>query len=340
MDHSGSFRAPQDVGFCAGVAPRWTPNPAAAQVSAHSVVTLTGALLSRHRGSPSCSHEGVASTACRPPRSPLGAVGFREDPPPRSGRAPSPRPVECLATQMTSPDQLRALAESELGPESAAILADWEYASAFDAARAGGADEQDALLQIAFEVSKRHREVQGEFLSYFRGLLYGLSSPGAQAALERVPKKGETDLMQSIVGDLLPGFESLYFNSRAQFLALIQQRLRWKRLDRMKSLGPVPHSLTGDTDELSLAEDPGETPSTPLNAVIQTESEALISRAIQTLEDADRRLIRAMIDGEARVELASELDVSSDALRQRLHRARVAFKKALEDARGPGEARS
>ncbi len=340
MGLSWRSKAPQNVGSSAGGAPRWTPPPAAAQVSEHSVVTLTAPLLFRSQGARSCAQEGSARTTCLPPRSPLWAVGFREDPPPRSGRAPSPRPAECLATQMTSPDQLRALAQRELGPESAALLADWEYASAFDAARAGGADELDALLQIAFEVSKRDREIQGEFLSYFWGLLYGLATPGVQATQERMPQKGETDLMQSIVGDLLPGFESLYFNSRAQFLSLIQQRLRWKRLDRMKSLGPVPHSLPGELDELSLAGDPGETPTTPLNELIQTESEALISRAILSLAGGDRRLIRAMIDGEARVDLTSELGVTSDALRQRLHRARAAFEKALQSARGPGEARS
>ena len=235
---------------------------------------------------------------------------------------------------MTSPEQLRALAQAELGPESASVLEDWEFASAFDAARAAGSDELDALLQVAFEVSKKNRAVQGEFLSFFRGLLFGLSGPGAQGPAKRRSEKGETDLMQSVVGDLLPGFESLYFNSRAQFLSLIQQRLRWKRLDRMKSLGPVPHT---QLDQLALdAEGEGQL-STPLTELIRSEGEAKIATAIQRLSESDKRLIRAEIEGVPRSLLTEELGIRPEALRQRLRRARVAFQKALQRGKGtPG----
>ena len=236
---------------------------------------------------------------------------------------------------MTHPDQLRALAQAELGPESASVLEDWEYASAFDAARAAGADELDALLQVAFEVSKRNRAVQGEFLSFFRGLLFGLSTPGAQGPAEKHPEKGETDLMQSVVGDLLPGFESLYFNSRAQFLSLIQQRLRWKRLDRMKSLGPVPHFHLGELDQLALDTEGEGQLSTPLTELIQSEGEAKIAAALHRLSAPDGELIRAVIDGVPRDLMTKELGISPEALRQRLRRARVSFQKALEGGKGP-----
>ena len=235
---------------------------------------------------------------------------------------------------MTHPDQLRALAQAELGPESASVLEGWEFAAAFDAARAAGADELDALLQVAFEVSKRNRAVQGEFLSYFRGLLFGLSTPRAQGPAERRPEKGETDLMQSVVGDLLPGFKSLYFNSRAQFLSLIQQRLRWKRLDRLQSLGPVPHLQLEERDHLAIdAEGEGQL-STPLTELIHSEGEAKIAAALHRLSAPDRNLIRAVIDGVPRDLITQELNISPEALRQRLRRARVAFQKALEGAGG------
>lgn len=237
---------------------------------------------------------------------------------------------------MTHPDQLRALALRMLGPESAAAVADWEYASTFDALRAEGADEADALLHIAFEVCKRNRAVQGEFLSYFRALLFGLATPTGSRVAKGGKDGGETDLMQSVVGDLLPGFESLYFNSRAQFLSLLHQRLRWKRLDRLKSLGPVPHSLSGELEELSLHAGPNSSSWTPLNELIQTESEAHIAKAIRSLSAPDRRLTRAMIDGEPRVALAEELGITPEALRQRLRRARLAFESALRRGPEPG----
>lgn len=335
MDRSrDSERSPAGA-QAAPLAPSGPGAPGSPELYLGIGVTLGAQELLGLGGASSCQNEGPVSTVRLPPRSPSGAVGFREDPLPSPGRAPCHLAGDALHPQMTDPDQLRALAQAELGPESASVLEDWELASAFDAARAAGADELDALLQVAFEVSKRNRAVQGEFLSFFRGLLFGLSTPGAQGPAERRPEMGETDLMQSVVGDLLPAFESLYFNSRAQFLSLIQQRLRWKRLDRMKSLGPVPHPPLGELDQLSLdAEGEGQL-STPLTELIQSESEAKIAAAIHRLPDADKRLIRAMIDGESRSLLTEELGLRPEALRQRLRRARVVFQKALQGERGP-----
>lgn len=280
---------------------------------------------------------GRASAAGLPPRSPQGPAGFREDPLPALGRAPSPLLEGGTRRPMTTPDQLRDLALQLLGPGTAAALADWEYASNYDALRSTGTAAEDALLSLAFTVSKRDRAVQGEFLSYFKGLLFGQTSTDIGEGPSAKPSRGgDTDLMQSVVGDLLPGFHSLYFNSKAQFLSLLQQRLRWKRLDRLKTLGPVPHSLPGELDQLALETDAGDGPSTPLTELIQYESEARIVRTIRALPDGDSRLIRAMIDGEPRGALIEELGVSPEALRQRLRRARLAFEKALKA--GPPDA--
>lgn len=331
-----SERAPAGA-LPAPLAPSTGNAPGALGVYLGIGVTPLGQRVFEPGGSSSCQKDGSVSTVCLPPRSPSGAAGFREDPLLYPGRAPSGFADDAPHPQMTHPDQLRALAQAELGPESASALEDWEFASAFDAARAAGADELDALLQVAFEVSKKNRAVQGEFLSFFRGLLFGLSTPSAQAPAERRPEKGETDLMQSVVGDLLPGFESLYFNSRAQFLSLIQQRLRWKRLDRMKSLGPVPHSHLGELDQLALDTEGEGQLSTPLTELIQSEGEAKIAAALHRLSAPDGKLIRAVIDGVPRDLMTKELGISPEALRQRLRRARVAFQKALQRGKGtPG----
>ncbi len=240
---------------------------------------------------------------------------------------------------MTPPDELRRLAAHLLGPASAEVLADWEYSSTFDSLVGGRMDQEDAVLALAFEIGKSNRAVQGEFLSYFKDLLMG--GPGAPDGSPRGASAefGKTDLMQSVVGDLLPGFGSLYFNSRAQFLSLIQQRLRWKRLDRLKSMGPTPSHAHDELDQIAMDADSDGQASTPLTALLRSESEAILARALRSLSDADRRIIRAAVDGDSRSALAIELGITNEALRQRLRRARTAFEhqlKRLKEERSDG----
>ncbi len=230
---------------------------------------------------------------------------------------------------MTPPDELRRLADHLLGPAIAEALADWEYCSTYDALVGGGMDGEDAVLAIAFEVGKSNRAVQGEFLSYFKDLLMG--GPGAPVGSPTGTSAefGKTDLMQSVVGDLLPGYNSLYFNSRAQFLSLFQQRLRWKRLDRLKSMGPTSSNSSDQLNQVAMAAGPDGQASTPLTKLLQGESESFLALAIGSLSEADKRLIRAVVDGESRSALAEELGITNEALRQRLRRARAGLEQQL-----------
>ena len=230
---------------------------------------------------------------------------------------------------MTPPDELRRLATRLLGPASSEALADWEYCYTFGSFVGGGMDGDDAVLALAFEVGKSNRAVQGEFLSYFKDLLMGAPGAPVISPTGTSSELAKTDLMQSVVGDLLPGYHSLYFNSRAQFLSLFQQRLRWKRLDRLKSMGPISSNANEELDQAATVAGPDGHASTPLTKLLQGESESFLALAIGSLSDADRRLIRAVVDGESRSALAEELGITNEALRQRLRRARAALEQQL-----------
>lgn len=227
-------------------------------------------------------------------------------------------------------ETLSRLASELLGPETVRALAGPEAEETFDMLRSAppvgrGVDPTDAMLSLAFDAARTNRQVQGEFLAFFRGLLFG---PGAEG-LESSPDLDHTDLMQSVVGDLLPDFHALYFESRGQFLSLMRLRLRWKRLDRIRGQRPsavAPDELARLEDEYERwTEDHG-----PLSRLISSESEARITLALASLEDHHRQLLRAVMDGRDRVTLAEELGITLDSLRQRIHRARLALEAELE----------
>ncbi|MGD2017672.1 MAG: hypothetical protein PVJ89_06145 [Planctomycetota bacterium] len=230
---------------------------------------------------------------------------------------------------MTRPEELAALAHEALGPAAARALGTAGAAAEFDRAlRETDAEPTDALLQLAFRAGRVDRAVQGEFLAYFKQLLFGESGGPASGQTAGVDLE-ETDLLQSVVGDLLPSYDQLYFSTRPQFLSFIQKRLKWKRLDRLKTLRDTsvdPAELARLEQDISADQDER----TPLTHLVRTEAEAVVSAAIQALDPGDRRLIRALLDGEDRGALQAELQVSPDALRQRFRRARVALEEELK----------
>lgn len=227
-------------------------------------------------------------------------------------------------------ESLSRLASELLGPETAAALAGPEEEEAFDLLRSAppvgrGLDPTDALLSLAFDAARTNRQVQGEFLAFFKGLLFG---PGA-GNLESSPDLDHTDLMQSVVGDLLPDFHTLYFESRGQFLSLMRLRLRWKKLDRLR--GQRPSAVS--PEELARLEEAYERWTEdhgPLSRLIASESEARISRALAGLAENHRELLRAVMDGRDRAKLAEEQGVTLENLRQRIHRARLALEAKLK----------
>ena len=227
-------------------------------------------------------------------------------------------------------ETLSRLASELLGPETVRALAGPEAEEAFDLLRSAppvgrGVDPTDALLSLAFDAARTDRRVQGEFLAFFRGLLFG---PGADG-LESSPDLDHTDLMQSVLGDLLPDFHVLYFESRGQFLSLMRLRLRWKKLDRLRGQRPstvAPEELTRLEEEYDRwTEDHG-----PLSRLISSESEARITMALASLDEHHRELLRAVMDGRDRALLAEEQGITLDSLRQRIHRARLALEAQLQ----------
>ena len=191
-----------------------------------------------------------------------------------------------------------------------------------DPPRAGEPDPAGAARSAISDAVSRSDASVGTS-SIAPGTAVGRTTAGAPLrALER------TDLLQSVIGDLLPAFDELYFESRPQFLSLLRKRLKWKELDRLKR--ERPEAVTHEellALEASLRDD--HRVAEPLSALLRTEDEARVIAALHGLNESDRRLLRAELEGEDRAALAQELGVSLETLRQRIRRARVALMTAM-----------
>ncbi|MBI2379038.1 MAG: RNA polymerase sigma factor [Deltaproteobacteria bacterium] len=75
----------------------------------------------------------------------------------------------------------------------------------------------------------------------------------------------------------------------------------------------------------------GQGPDRPDEALRRTEMQAQLNNAFESLAESDRQLVMMIyIDELPRPKAAEKLDISYDALRQRLHRAREVMKESLE----------
>lgn len=224
--------------------------------------------------------------------------------------------------------RLTELARRHLGPVSAERLAGPEPQAAFEEALRGGKDELDALLSIAYPLALRDREVAGEFLGHFLKTLLGNGRNHLSTRLRST--YGAEDLVQSVVGDLLPRLGELEFGTRGEFLSLLLMRLNWKAGRRGRA--PQPELDPTALEEALPEQVPGreEEVLTPLSALAAEENEGLVVLAIHRLCLEDQQLIRWSMEGRTREWMARELGLSRPTLRKRLERARRRLRRELD----------
>ena len=221
------------------------------------------------------------------------------------------------------------LAGQYLGPFAARALGDPAMRRAYEEALARGCDELDSVLFATHAAATRDQAVAGEFLAYFAGLLF--ERKGVRPDLRGRRHFDQEDLLQSVIGDVFPRLDQLEFRSRGEFLALLTMRFGWKRQDKLRQ----PQGRTLDTTDLDSAEilyDPrwAREPFTPLTEMAHEEEEARLVLALRQLDADQQSLIRMTIEGRSREAMAQELDVSAEALRKRIERARTALRFEME----------
>jgi len=247
--------------------------------------------------------------------------------------------------QLAELPDLISLARSELGPATAAWLEEPENSERLLGLLEDDCSPEDAVFRTAFEGAAGDSTLRGEFLDHFSRILFRSRSGGLTGQLGALYE--DQDLVQSVLGDLLPRLADLEYRTKAQFTSYLVQKLTWKQKDklrrhsclrrderRVRSLDPAAEhgeALTGS----DLGTDDGA-PS-PLSNMVRSESEHAIVCALNDCDADASWLLRRVLAGEPLGRaLADELGCSTDALRKRLERARRQFETHLRSHRGQG----
>ncbi|TAH35038.1 MAG: sigma-70 family RNA polymerase sigma factor [Planctomycetota bacterium] len=211
----------------------------------------------------------------------------------------------------------RSFARDHLGPASERLLESAVHQEAVHLRRQSGGEVADAVLAEVFAAAGQDRSLADEFLAFFLDGLMRLGHEALRPGLRRYLDTG--DLVQSVLGDLWPDIAALHFESRAQFLALLAQRLRWKAADRERGLQAgrrrEDRRLPVD-EERTPASDP--TPSSELDSREDRERLAL---ALTRLPERDRELLRAHLRGDGLERLCGQFHLDREAVRKALQRA-------------------
>ncbi|MEW6074049.1 MAG: sigma-70 family RNA polymerase sigma factor [Planctomycetota bacterium] len=216
----------------------------------------------------------------------------------------------------------RTYAQDSLGPRAADALDRPAFRAEVGARLDRGLALEDALLGALFGLARIDQAVAGEFFAHFLSIVLRLRAPeeGLAPRLRRLADPD--DLVQSVLGDLWPELDSLYFETRAQFLSLLADRVRWKASDHSRALLRQRRRedlrLADAPEELSLAS--GE--SSPVTKVSRAETAERMAIALGRLPERDRRLLRLHLRGEPLEGIARKTGLSYEAARKALRRAR------------------
>ena len=161
-----------------------------------------------------------------------------------------------------------------------------------------GAELEDAVLALVHGAMAEDRQVANEFLAYFLNDVLRTGRPMLSPALRTF--LDTWDLAQSVFGDLWPQLLDVRFESRAQFLSLLRQRLSWKASNRARGL--ASHLRTAS--ERAESVDPPDDAPSPERLADLREAEERMILAMVRLPERDRALLEAHLRGESAGDLA------------------------------------
>lgn len=219
----------------------------------------------------------------------------------------------------TAARRVLAFAREQLGPASERVLTDPRAQTVVLGRMRAGTALEDAVLGEVFRAGATDREAADEFLGHLLPDLMGRAQPQLSRGLRRFLDTG--DLVQSVVGDLWPELLELRFETRAQFVSLLAQRLRWKASNAARGLerGKRREDLRAEApaEELELAADG---PS-PLSELGSSEERDLLVLALMKLSERDRLILRLHLRAEPLEVIARETGLGPEAARKALQRA-------------------
>lgn len=210
-------------------------------------------------------------------------------------------------------------AREELGPCSERLVATPEVQALLLSRVRGGVLLEDAVLQEVHQASKHSTQAAEEFLGYF---LEDAHRRGRHLLSEDMRRFLETgDLVQSVFGEVWSSLADLHFETRAQFFALLGQRLRWKAVDKARRLNAERRKEVGrhplSIDDLALPAEE-KPPSSHLGR--HEETQQMVLRLLK-LSERDQLLVRMHLRGASYQDMAEATGMAPEAARKALTRA-------------------
>jgi RNA polymerase sigma factor (sigma-70 family) len=194
---------------------------------------------------------------------------------------------------------------------------------------ASGADVEDAVLACMHAALSDDRRIADEFAAFFMVELKR-TGPRPMPARSQLRRVFETaDLINSVFKDVWIQVADLEFRTRYEFLSLLRRRVNWKAADKARSSlpkGPVEDGRTAMAEDAELAPDEVPEQSPPEQVIRNEESQRLILLLLQ-MDDRDRKLLSMRLRGESIKDIAGALDLSYEAARKALTRAKLQARK-------------
>lgn len=245
-------------------------------------------------------------------------------------------------------DRLRAahaFTLKELGPKSHSHLKTEAGEVELERRLESEMSMEDAALGAVFLEVSSDAVLAGEFFGYFASVLLQSNRSAINGPLAK--HYDRDDLVQSVLGDVLPKMGDLSFETSGQFLAFLLQKLTWKRTDKYRYHGagvrdddrsvPLQSQSSADQDPLLFQEPSARTPLTQLT---HEEDEGRIVLALNRLPQQAQGLLRHRLEGGGLTqEYATELGVEYSSLRKLLERARGLLQKEIERLHKPSTPR-
>ena len=224
------------------------------------------------------------------------------------------------------------IARIQLGPRSAALLSRPQYQALLRSRLAGAPSLEDAVYGLVFEYGREDQEVSNEFFGSFLATLHAKGRRLVRGGLERY--LGSQDLVQSVLGDLFA--KPFKFSSRAEFLAYLDQGMRWKA-SAARGSAASERQLDVDAEECATVKQNSEVPPAgPLTRLEDEEERELLALGMTRLEPPAQELLQRWLRGESIAQIAEATGRSVEATKSALARARKkildAFPKPPDEA--------
>ena len=220
-----------------------------------------------------------------------------------------------------SKTSLQGFLSESLGPASLERFKDPSLLEEYEQLLQQGIPLEDAALRILHRESVHDSSLAHEFFTHF---LRSLERIGHFSSKDQYKHFYDTDdLVNSVASDLWRDLNKVEFRTRAEFMAYIGKRVRWKMSDRAKGFGAERRR-----EDLRRAVDfqagllPPEDQPGPSTIISGSEEQERLRQAILSLPQRDREVLLRQMKGESLSEIAEFLGVNQEALRKIIQRAR------------------